>query len=161
MSDYVFSDSERQILMSEGFIEGLEKIAASKPHLRESLDSYRSGWLGYWMEDHIAEAEKELSRLDAALKRLKQVSVSLERSKKVASNDPRIAQFKNDMNAIDGWTISLLETVFRIMAFMDQKRTRMKVSELSAAMTKLLNERQAEKDPFKKNPSHFAAYMKR
>ena len=43
MADYVFTAAERQILTSEGFIAGLEKIAASKPHLREALDSYRSG----------------------------------------------------------------------------------------------------------------------
>ena len=161
MADYVFTDAERQILTSEGFIAGLEKIGSSKPHLREALDSYRSGWLGYWMEASIAEAEKEVARIDAALKRLKQVSAAIERSKKIQSNDPRVAQFKNDLNALDGWTVSLLETVFRMSGFMDPNRTRAKVGELSAAMTKLLNERQAEKDPFKKNPSLFASYVGR
>ena len=159
MADYVFNDAERQILNSEGFLAGLEKLAVSKPHLKDTLDGYRSGWLGYWMVESIAEAEKEVAKIDAALKRLKAVSQSIERSKKIPANDPRIVQFRNDLNALDGWTVSLLETIFRIAGFMDPKRTRMKIGELSGAMTKLLNERQKEMDPFKKNPSHFTSYV--
>ena len=161
MSDYVFNDAERQILTNEGFLAGLEKIAASKPNLGDALDSYRSGWMGYWMESSIAEAEKEVARIDAALKRLKMVSSSIERSKKIKPNDPRIAQFKNDLNALDGWTISLLETIFRIMGFMDPRRTQAKVGELGVAMSKLLTERQTEKDPLKKNAAHFNSYIAR
>jgi hypothetical protein len=94
------------------------------------------------------------------LKRLKAASRGIEQSKKISATDPRIGQFRNDLNALDGWTVSLLETVFRIAGFIDPKRTQAKVGELSAAMTKLLNERQTELDPFKKNPSHFNSYMK-
>ena len=160
MADYVFNQAERQILTSEGCLAGLEKLAAAKPHLRDALDGYRSGWLGSWMEGNFTEAEKEVAKIDAALKRLKAVSQSIERSKKLAANDPRIIQFRNDLNALDGWTVSLLETVFRISGFLDPKRTRGKIGELSTAMTALLNDRQKEMDPFKKNPSHFASYVK-
>lgn len=160
MADYVFDQAERQILTSEGFLAGLEKIGVAKPGLKDSLDSYRSGWLGYWMNENFSEAEKEVAKIDAALKRLKAVSKSIEQSKKISSNDPRIGQFRNDLNALDGWTVSLLETVFRIAGFIDPKRTQMKVGELSVAMTKLLNERLTDMDPFKKNPSHFTSYMK-
>jgi hypothetical protein len=160
MSDYVFTESERQILRSEGFITGLEKIAAGKPHLREEFDNFRSGWLGVWMEGNFAEAEKEVARIDAVLKRLKHVSGSLERSKRVPANDPRVAQFKNDVRALDGWMVSLLETVFRIIAFMDKKRARVKLSELNVSMTNLMNERDAVNDPFRKNSTHFDSYMK-
>ena len=44
--------------------------------------------------------------------------------------------------------------------FIDPKRTQSKVGELSAAMSKLLSERQAQLDPFLKNPSHFSSYVK-
>jgi ribosomal protein S8 len=160
MGDYSFDQAERQILTSEGFLAGLEKIAATKPGLKDTLDGYRSGWLGSWMDDNFAEAEKEVAKIDAALKRLKAASRGIEQSKKISATDPRIGQFRNDLNALDGWTVSLLETVFRIAGFIDPKRTQAKVGELSAAMMKLLNERQTELDPFKKNPSHFSSYMK-
>ena len=160
MGDYVFDQAERQILNSEGFLAGLEKIRAIKPGLGDTLDGYRSGWLGSWMNGNFTEAESEVAKIDAALKRLKAVSRSIEQSKKISANDPRIMQFRNDLNALDGWTVSLLETVFRIAGFIDPKRSQAKVGELSAAMMKLLNERQTELDPFKKNPSHFSSYMK-
>jgi len=160
MGDYVFDNAERQLLTAEGFLAGLEKLAVTKPGLKDTLDGYRSGWLGSWMNDNFSEAEKEVAKIDAALKRLKSVSKSIDMSRKIPANDPRIAQFRNDLNALDGWTVSLLETIFRISAFMDPKRTRAKVGELSVAMTALLNERQKEMDPFKKNPSHFASYVK-
>ena len=160
MADYQFTETEKQLLNSEGFLVGLEKLAAAKPSLKDTWDGYRSGWLGYWMTESITEAEKEVAKIDAALKRLKQVSASIERSRKIPAGDPRIAQFRNDLNALDGWTVSLLETIFRISNFIDPKRTRAKVGELSMAMTALLNERQQELDPFKKNPSHFASYVK-
>jgi hypothetical protein len=160
MADYVFDQAERQVLTSEGFLAGLEKLAATKPQLKETLDGYRSGWLGSWMEGNFTEAEKEVAKIDAALKRLKVVSQSIERSKKIPANDPRIVQFRNDLNALDGWTVSLLETILRIAGFIDPKRTRAKIGELSTAMTALLNDRQKEMDPFKKDPSHFASYVK-
>ena len=160
MADYVFTPAERQILISEGHLAGLEKIGARNPGLKDTLDGYRSGWLGFWMKESISEAEKEVAKIDAALKRLKQVSVGIEQSRKIAANDPRITQFQNDLKALDGWTISLLETIFRIAAFMDPKRTQAKVGELSMAMSKLLSERQTEMDPFKKNPALFNSYVK-
>ena len=160
MGDYVFDQAERQVLTAEGFLAGLEKLAATKPGLKDTLDGYRSGWLGSWMNGNFSEAEKEVANIDAALKRLKAVSKSIEQSQKIPSTDPRIGQFRNDLNALDGWTVSLLETVFRIAGFIDPKRAQAKVGELSAAMTKLLNERQTDMDPFKKNPSHFVSYMK-
>lgn len=160
MADYVFTEAERQILRSEGFITGLEKIAAGKPHLREEFDNFRSGWLGIWMDDNFAEAEKEVARIGAVLKRLKQVSGSLERSKRVQSNDPRVTQFKIDIRVLDGWTVSLLETVFRVIAFMDKNQARAKLNELNAAMTNLMNERDTSNNPFGKNADHFDAYMK-
>ena len=160
MADYVFDQAERLILTSLGFLAGLEKIASTKPTLKDTLDGYRSGWLGSWMDTNFSEAEKEVAKIDAALKRLKAASRSIEQSKKIPANDPRIEQFRNELNALDGWTVSLLETVFRIAGFVDPKRTQAKVGELSVAMNKLLSERQTEMDPFKKNPSHFASYMK-
>lgn len=157
---YIFDQSEKQMVMSEGFLTALERITASKPGSREAVDEFRSGWLGNWMNGSFAEAEKEVTRIDAALKRLKAVSLSIEQSKKIPASDPRILQFRNDLNALDGWTVSLLETIFRISGFIDPKRTQAKIGELSNAMMKLQNERQTELNPFLKNPSHFSSYTK-
>lgn len=157
---YLFDQAERQLLMSEGFLAGLDKLAITKPGLLDTLNEYRSGWLGNWMNGSIEEAEKEVAKINAALIRLKSVSRSIEQSRKIPASDPRVTQFRNDLNALDGWAVSLLETILRISGFIDPKRTQAKVSELGVAMNKLMNERQTELDPFLKNPSHFASYVK-
>ena len=160
MADYVFNQSERRILTDEGVLAGLETLGKQNPAMRDVHDGYRSGWLGSWSIGPIEEAEKEVQKIDAALKRLKQVAKGIDASRKISSNDPRILQFKQDLDALDGWTISLHETVMRIIALLDRKKASAKVDSLQGAMRALLAKQSMDMDPFFKDPSLFKGYMR-
>jgi hypothetical protein len=154
---HVFTEPEKQLLRSEGALVGLEKLAQRTPGL--NLDDWRSGWLGYWMQSNLKEADTELAKLGAALARLKAGSQMIENKKRVSAKDPAVTQFLNDLDAVDGWTISLLETVLSIVAFLNTQKANQKVSQLNTAMQSLMARRQSESDPFLKDPSLFKGYM--
>ena len=155
---HVFTEAERQLLRSEGALIGLEKLAQRSPGL--NLDDWRSGWLGYWMQEKLKEAESELTKAQAAFSRLKADSKTIEAKKRVSASDPSVTQFLNDLDALDGWTVSLLETVLSIVGFLNTQKANQKVSQLSSAMQTLMAKRQSEKDPFLKDPSLFKSYMR-
>ena len=111
------------------------------------------------MQQDLKEASSEVAKIQAALQRLDQVSKNLEAAKFVSSADPRVAQFKKDLDALDGWTVSLLETVLKITGILDKAKARNKVSSLNTALLELMAKRVAADDPFLKDPSLFKAYM--
>ena len=155
---HVFTEAEKQLLRSEGALIGLEKLERRTPGL--NLDDWRSGWLGSWMEDNIKEAETELTKLQAALNRFKANAKAIDAKRKVSAKDPSVTQFLNDLDALDGWTISLHETILRIIAFLNTQKAQQKISELNTAMQALMAKRQSESDPFLKDPSLFKGYMR-
>jgi len=65
----------------------------------------------------------------------------------------------NDLNALDGWTISLLETNFTIIAFIDPRKAQMKLTQLQSAMSSLMSKRSSDMEPFLKDPSMFKHYF--
>lgn len=155
---HVFTESEKQLLRSEGALIGLEKLEQRTPGLK--LDDWRSGWLGSWMQDNIKEAETEMTKLQAALSRFKADSKAIDTKRKVSANDPSVIQLLSDLDALDGWTVSLHETILRIVAFLNTQKAAQKISELSTAMQTLMAKRQSETDPFLKDPSLFKTYMR-
>jgi hypothetical protein len=159
VQEYVFTDAEKQMLRSEGAMVALEKLEQRNPNLSRQLHYWRSGWLGSWMVDNIKEAETEVDKLQAAVKRLKQDCLAIKQANYVSATDPKVTQFKNDLDAVDGWTISLLETVLRIVTFMDTKKGNAKVQSLNTAMQSLMAKRVQEMEPFLKDPSLFKNYM--
>lgn len=154
---HVFTEAEKQLLRSEGALIGLEKLERRTPGL--NLDDWRSGWLGSWMKDNIKEAETELMKLQAAFNRFKTDANVIDTKRKVSAKDPSVTQFLQDLDALDGWTISLHETILRIVAFLDTQKANQKITQLSTAMQSLMAKRQAELDPFLKDPSLFKNYM--
>ena len=159
MGIYRFTDAEKQVLKTDGLLVGLEKLARQNPGNEKGYSEYRSGWLGHWMQQDLKEASSEVAKIQAALQRLDQVSKNLEAAKFVSSADPRVAQFKKDLDALDGWTVSLLETVLKITGILDKAKARNKVSSLNTALLELMAKRVAADDPFRKDPSLFKAYM--
>jgi hypothetical protein len=111
------------------------------------------------MKDNIKEAETELMKLQAAFNRFKTDANVIDTKRKVPAKDPSVMQFLQDLDALDGWTISLHETILRIVAFLDTQKANQKITQLSTAMQSLMAKRQAELDPFLKDPSLFKNYM--
>lgn len=159
MQEYTFTEAEKQMLRSEGALVALEKLERQSPHLSRQLHYWRAGWLGSWMTENVKEAEAEVDKLQAAVKRLKQDCMAIKQANYVAANDQRVTQFKNDLDAVDGWTISLLETVLRIVTFLDTQKGNAKVQNLNTAMQSLMAKRIQDMDPFLKDPSLFKKYM--
>ena len=158
MADYVFSEAEKNILRAEGVLAGLEKITKMNPHAKHQLDRWRAGLLGHWGVPNIKEAEDEVQKISAALGRLKMTVLSIKRSDAVAGMDPRIQQYKNDLNALDGWTISLLETVISLVTLIEPQKGREKVAKLNTSLQAMMAARDKEGDPFD-NKHLFAGYM--
>ena len=159
MGNYRFTDAEKQVLKSDGLLVGLEKLARQNPSQEYGYSEYRSGWLGIWMQRDLKEADKEVAKIQAALKRLVHVSMNIERAKRISSTDPRVTQFKNDLDALDGWTVSLFETVLKIISILDRAKAKHKLSSLNSAMLELMAKREKADDPFLKDPTLFKSYM--
>ena len=156
---YTFNQAERQVLTSQGVIEGLKTLVNQHGLSKEVASDYLSGFLGSWTQLQFDEAEKEIQRLQAALSRLKQTARSINKDIKIQASDPRISQLMNDLNALDGWTISLLETNFTIIAFIDPRKAQMKLTQLQSAMSSLMSKRSSDMEPFLKDPSMFKQYF--
>jgi hypothetical protein len=158
MADYSFTPSERQLLTSEGVVEGLKKLVAQ--NFSQTIASgYLSGWLGNWMLEPLTEASKEIKHLQGSVSRLENLSRIINRKLDIKFNDPLIAQFMNELKTFDGWTISLLETDLTIISFLDAKKGRNKLSELNSAMTALMNKRQTDQSPLEKGSDLFKKYV--
>lgn len=158
MADYQFSPSERQILTTEGPIEGLKKLL--NQNFSQTIASvYLSGWLGSWMLGPLTEAAKELRHLQASVTRLEQLSRTIDRKTDVKFGDPLIAQFMDELKTFDGWTVSLLETDFTMISFVNAKKGRNKLAELNTAMTALMNKRQSDQAPLSKQSDLFKKYV--
>ena len=157
---HVLSQSDKQILTTEGFLAGMKTLLNQNRISPDAAGEWLSGFLGSWLGKQVEEADKEIQRLQAVISRLKQTTRSLDTSRNVKLSDPRIVQLTNDLNALDGWTVSLLETDFTMLGLIDAKRAKMKIGELQSAMTALMNQRTTEMNPFFKDPSLFEAYVK-
>jgi hypothetical protein len=158
MADYSFKPEERQILSSQGKIEGL-KTLSQRGLPADVVEGYLSGWLGFWLKDQLAEAEREVRHLQSAVTRLQQLSMAIDQSKRIKLNDPRVGQFMSELRTFDGWMVSLTETVFSIYGFLDPKHARSKLSELNTAMSALLQKRETDQSPFEKDSSLFKSYL--
>lgn len=159
MADYSFSPSERQILTSEGSVEGLKKLVTQQNFSQTIASGYLSGWLGFWMLEQLKEAAKEVQHVQSAITRLQQLASSIDRNHNIKFSDPAITQFMNELKTFDGWIVSLLETDLTMITFIDAKKGRNKLTELNGAMTALMNKRQADQSPLDKNPSFFSKYV--
>ena len=159
MGEYRFTEAEKQVLKTDGLLVGLEKLARQNPGLERGYSEYRSGWLGIWMQRDLKEAETEVAKIHAALKRLQSVSMNIEAAKRISAADPRVAQFKKDLDALDGWTVSLFETVLKIVGILDKAKARRKLTSFNTAMQALMAKRVQADDAFLKDPSLFKEYM--
>ena len=158
MANYKFSEAEKSILNAHGALAGLEKLGIQNPQSRQGLDEWRAALIGIWGTDAIEESEKEVEKISAALRRLKSTVQTIKAGRTIAANDPRVTQLKNDLDALDGWTISLLESVLSLMTFFDSKKGKEKVAKLSSSMQLMLAKGGKDGNPFD-NKHHFAGYM--
>lgn len=153
-----FTEAERQILRAQGMMTGL-KTLVSRGLSQADASYYLSGWIGGNMMMHrVPEAEKEIKHIQIALSRLNQLGQSIERDLNLRFSDPRITQFMQTLDEFDGWTVSLLETVFTTITALDPNRARTKFAELNTAMTALLDKRNADL-PWAKDSVLFKKYV--
>lgn len=105
--------------------------------------------------DQIEEAQREVRRIDAVLVRLRNTANQAKLAPKWMPRDPRISQFAQDMGALDGWMISLLETSLTMSGFGAPERGRAKPHEIAQSMDRLWEKRIRELDFRLKDPSLF------
>ena len=63
---YTFNQAERQVLTSQGVVEGLKTLVNQHGLSKEVASDYLSGFLGSWTQLQFDEAEKEIQRFQAA-----------------------------------------------------------------------------------------------
>lgn len=158
MANYKFSPAEVTILQTPGAIPGLEKITQQNPMARHELDRWRSFIIGEWGMQTITEAEKELERVSAVLRRMRSSAHAIKMGRAVGPNDPKLSQFRNDLNALDGWTVSLLETVISALIFLEGQKGKDKVMRLNASLQTMMAKGGKDGNPFD-NKHHFSGYM--
>lgn len=105
--------------------------------------------------DQIEEAQREVRRIDAVLMRLQYTAAQGKHAAKWMPRDPRISQFAQDMGALDGWMISLLETCLTMSGFGAPERGRAKPHEIAQSMDRLWEKRIRELDFRLKDPGLF------
>lgn len=158
MANYVFSEAEKNTLKAQGALVGLEKLGIQNPQSRHGLDQWRAALIAIWGKEALDESEKEVEKISAALRRLKANVQTIKAARTISANDPKVVQFKNDLDALDGWTVSLLESVMSMIVFFDSQKGKDKVAKLSSSMQAMLAKGGKDGNPYD-NKHHFAGYM--
>ncbi len=156
---YVFSQSDRELILREGIIDALKIMVTHNRIPRDVASDYLSGWLGAHTLLKLTEAEKEITHLSGVISRLKLLCSNIDRDHKIQFGDARIGQYKYELKTFDGWTVSLLETVLSIISITDPKKATMKSGEIQTAFSGLMTKRATELHPFLKDPSQFKKYV--
>jgi hypothetical protein len=107
----------------------------------------------------VAEAQKEVKRLEAVLARMDVVARRGTMKKRIgqAVASPDVTQFDKELNAFQGWLTSLYETFMTIYSIQYPQNVQTKIQQMASAQQALWNSRKAKAAARLKDPALFAA----
>ena len=106
-----------------GAVAGLAMLAGNRSMSEAEAESLLSGYAGAFVGRAVAEAESELKKLEQVISRMKTLASGIASADRIRFNDPRIAQMASSAKALDGWTVSLLETNYTVIGILEGMMT--------------------------------------
>lgn len=82
---------------------------------------------------NIKEAQTEIRRIEAVLARLATIAEDGKRTKPWVARDARVIQLAHELTTLDGWVMSLYETLLTMIAFGNPARGNAKAHEMAKA----------------------------
>lgn len=131
-----------QLVKMHGATQGLQIAVGTGTISQPQAESLLQAYLGAFINTAAEEAESEISRLTLPVSQIKSLSKSISSLDSLKFQDPRVAQMRQAADALNGWTVSLLETNYTVIGILaGLSKCQTSASTLFAGLNSILDAR--------------------